>query len=128
MKVELRQIESDADYAWALAEIEQYFDREPLPGTADAVRFDALAALIEVYENRHHPVGDIDPIALIEGYMENHGLRVRDLAEVLSSQPRASEVLRRKRALTTRMIHALSEQWDLPADILVKPYALDNTA
>lgn len=40
------------DYDWALAEIEPYFINPPERGTAEADRFDLLAALIAAYEAR----------------------------------------------------------------------------
>ncbi len=43
----IRAIRTEADYDWALAEIERYFLKEPEPGTPAAERFDVLAALIE---------------------------------------------------------------------------------
>ena len=54
--MDIRPIRTEADYEWALHEIEQYFDREPEPGTKKADRFDVLAALIEGYEATHWPI------------------------------------------------------------------------
>lgn len=51
--MDIRPIKIEADYDWALAEIAQYFENQPGPGTAEADRFDVLAALIEVYESQH---------------------------------------------------------------------------
>jgi HTH-type transcriptional regulator/antitoxin HigA len=48
-----------------------------------------------------------------------------ELARLLGSRSRASEVLNRRRALTVEMIHKLSTEWKLPADVLVKPYHRD---
>ncbi|AHJ63513.2 Hypothetical protein GbCGDNIH3_7273 [Granulibacter bethesdensis] len=52
-----RPVETEADYDWALAAIEQYFDQEPAPGTPEAERFNMLAALIEHYETKAWPIG-----------------------------------------------------------------------
>lgn len=38
--------------------------------------------------------------------------------------PRASEILNRRRPLTLEMIRKLADGLKLPADLLVKPYAL----
>ncbi|WP_083698910.1 hypothetical protein [Aerophototrophica crusticola] len=43
-------INTEADYAAALREVEAYFRQEPDPESPDAARFDALAAAIEAYE------------------------------------------------------------------------------
>ncbi|HKY94572.1 MAG TPA: hypothetical protein VJL84_04670 [Kiloniellales bacterium] len=52
----IRPLRSEADYDRAIAEIERYFDSEPLPGTPEAAHFDLLVALIERYEADHWPI------------------------------------------------------------------------
>lgn len=120
----IRPIRTEADYDWALAEIEKYFDRQPEVGSPDGDRFDVLATLIEAYENEHYPVSELDPVSAIKAHMEMAGFRQAELANVLGSKPRASEVLARKRALTMDMVYKLNREWHIPADILVKPYRL----
>ena len=44
-----------------------------------------------------------------------------ELAELLGSRSRASELLNRRRPLTVEMIHKIGEAWKIPADLLVKP-------
>lgn len=125
---DIRPIRTESDYDWALAEIERYFVSPPPMGSAEGDRFDVLAALIEAYEEEHYPVPDLDPIAAIEAYMEMAARTQADLAELLGSRSRASEILRRRRPLTLEMIHRLNTTWGIPADILVKPYSLSATA
>jgi HTH-type transcriptional regulator/antitoxin HigA len=105
---DIRPIRTEADYEWALAEIARYFDDQPEPGSPEADRFDVLATLIEAYENRHYPISTPDPVAAIAGHMEMRGLDQSDLAKVLGSRSRASEVLNRKRHLTLDMVHRLN--------------------
>lgn len=121
----IRAIRTEADYDWALAEIEQYFQKEPEPGTPAADRFDVLAALIEAYEAKHWPIEPADPIEAIRYRMEVSGLKQTDLAELLGSASRASEILNRKRPLTTEMVYRISSKWNIPADSLVRPYHLE---
>lgn len=126
--VNIRALRTEADYDWALAEIETYFDNEPAPGTAEADRFDVLATLIEAYEARHWPIEAADPIDTLKGYMAMHHLRQTDLAELLGSKSRASEVLARRRALTLDMVYKLSTAWHIPAEPLVRPYHVAHAA
>ena len=121
----IRAIRTEADYDWALAEIEQYFLKEPEPGTRAAERFDVLADLIEAYEAKHWQIEPADPIEAIRYKMEVAGLKQSDLADLLGSASRASEILNRKRALTTDMIFKISRQWRIPAESLVLPYHLE---
>jgi HTH-type transcriptional regulator/antitoxin HigA len=121
----IRAIRTEADYDWALAEIEQYFQAEPDPGTPAADRFDVLATLIEAYEAKHWPIEPADPIEAIRYKMEVAGLKQADLAELLGSASRASEILNRKRALTIDMVFKISRQWRIPAESLVRPYHIE---
>lgn len=56
--------------------------------------------------------------------MEARGFRQKDLADLIGSQPHASEVLNRHCPLTLPMIRALSADWSLPSDVLVREYEL----
>jgi HTH-type transcriptional regulator/antitoxin HigA len=47
-------IDDERDYAQAIQEISGYFEHQSEPGTPDGDRFDALAAAIEAYEDRHY--------------------------------------------------------------------------
>ena len=125
--MDIRPIRTEADYDWALVEIARYFDNEPLPGTPDADRFDVLADLITAYEARTWPVEAPDPVEAIRAVMTMRGLGQTHLSVVLGSRARASEVLGRRRRLTLEMIHKLSAAWHIPAEVLIRPYALART-
>jgi HTH-type transcriptional regulator/antitoxin HigA len=121
--MDIRPIKTEADYDWALAEIERYFERTPAPGSPEAARFDVLATLIEAYEARAWPIAAPDPISAIEEVMERRSLRQADLARLLGSRSRASELLRRKRGLTMEQAWKLHVEWNIPAEVLLRPAA-----
>lgn len=58
----IRPIETEADYDWAIGEITKYFENEPEVGSLDGDRFDILATLIEAYEDKHSPIEAPDPV------------------------------------------------------------------
>lgn len=120
----IRPIRTEADYDWALAEIERYFDDEPAPGTPEAARFDVLAALIEGYEARHWPIDPPDPVEAIRFRMAASGYTQADLANLLGSRSRASELLHRKRGISMEQAHRLHTEWRIPAEVLIRPYHL----
>jgi HTH-type transcriptional regulator / antitoxin HigA len=123
--MDVRPIRTEADYRWALGEIEAYFDNEPIRGTPEADRFEVLADLIEAYESRNWAIDLVDPIDLIEYRMELSGLQAKDLAAILGSKSRASEILNRKRPLSLDMARRLHAAWGIPAEVLIRPYRLD---
>lgn len=120
----IRPIRNADDLAWALAEVAPYFDAPPELGTPEADRFDVLSDLIEAYEDRFFPAGPMDPVEVLKAHMETTNRTQADLGRLLGSRSRASEILLRKRALTVGMVHVLSTEWGIPADVLVTPYHL----
>jgi HTH-type transcriptional regulator / antitoxin HigA len=123
----IRAIRDDNDLKWALKVIEPYFDTEPEVGSKDDDRFIVLATLIAAYEAEHYPIVALDPVTMIATYMAQQSLKNSDLAQLVGSRSRASEILGRKRALTLGMINAIADQWKLPLADLAKPYSLAGT-
>jgi HTH-type transcriptional regulator / antitoxin HigA len=122
----LYPIRNEADYEAALNEIERYFEHEPAPGTPEADRFDILSMLIGAYEREHWPIDAPEPIAAIQCTMEQRGYTQSDLADLLGSRSRASEILNRRRPLTMEMAWKLHRDWGLPAESLIRPYRTDT--
>jgi HTH-type transcriptional regulator/antitoxin HigA len=122
----IRPIRNQVDYDWALAEVERYFDGQPALGTPDADRFDMLCDLIEAYEARRWAIDPPDPVEAINYTMTISGRSQKDLAELLGSKLRASEILKCKRALTLPMIVKLNRQWGVPAEALIPLHAGDE--
>lgn len=123
---ELRPIRSDDDHAAALAMLAELWGARD--DTPEGDRLDVLATLIDAYERERHPVPLPDPIAAIAFHMEQNGLVQKDLAVLLGSRSRASEILARKRRLTIEVIWKLHKEWGLPAEVLIQPYALASAA
>jgi HTH-type transcriptional regulator / antitoxin HigA len=124
--MKLRPIRSKADYRAALKEAERLWDANP--GTPDGDKVEVLVTLIESYEAAHFPIPAPDPIAAIEFMMDQKGLTRRDLEPAIGGRGRVSEVLKRRRPLTLPMVRALSALLQIPADILVQPYAVQLAA
>ena len=118
--MEVKPIKTDADHAEAVREIEVLWGAAE--GTAEGDRLDVLLTLVDAYEDRRGPVESEDPVEVIRSAMALNGRSQSELASVLGSASRASEVLNRRRALTLPMIRALSEAWRIPAVLLVQPY------
>jgi HTH-type transcriptional regulator / antitoxin HigA len=124
--MDIRPIKIEADYHAALAEIETLFDAEPNTPMGD--RLDVLTTLIEAYEAQHYAIPTPDPKETILYYLESRGLSRRDLEPYLGGRGRVSEVLTRKRPLTLEMIRKLHEGLGIPAEVLIQPYSMRQTA
>ena len=122
--MEIRTIHTQKDYKVALQEIERLWtapDKSP-----EAERLDVLALLVEHYEKTNFPIGDPDPIALLEHVMDSRGLTRKDFEQAIGHRGRVAEIFNRVRPLSLQMIRRLVDQFDLPADVLLKPYALHD--
>ena len=122
---DIRAIHTEADYEWALKEVEKYFAKVPASNTPDAERFDVLSALIESYEARRFSIPDADPIDVLKFAMESMGRTQAELGHLIT-RSRATEVLNRKRRLTIEMIRIISDAWHIPAGALIGYYEIDG--
>jgi HTH-type transcriptional regulator / antitoxin HigA len=106
----------------ALARIEVLMDAQP--GTAEADELELLSLLVARYEDARFALGAPDPIEYLRNAMMFRGLAQKDLAELLGSRSRASEVLNRQRPLNLAMIRIISAAWRIPAEPLMQEYSL----
>ena len=114
----IRRIRTEEDYDAALARISELFQAET--GTPDGDERDVLVDLVEMYEEKHYPIGYPSPIAAIEFRMDQAGLTPRDLEPYIGSRARVSEVLSGKRAITMAMARALHEHLGISAEVLLQ--------
>jgi HTH-type transcriptional regulator / antitoxin HigA len=127
--MDIRPIRTDQDHRAALKEIDACWGARE--GSEEGDKLDVLVALVENYEARRWPIeGDknFDPIDVLRYAIDELGHAQNELAELLGSRSRASEILSRRRALTVDMIHKISEAWKIPADLLVRPYKVGSAA
>ena len=118
----VKPIRTDEDHRAVLAEVDRLWGAAA--GTFEADTLEVLAVLIDEYERRRWPVARGEPVDAITAHMEMQGLGQSDLARLFGSEPRASEILNRRRRLTVDMIAKLANEWGIPADWLVQPYEL----
>jgi HTH-type transcriptional regulator / antitoxin HigA len=118
----LKPIRTKKEYQAALVEVNRLWDSPEKSAQAD--RLDLLALLIEAYERQYYPIPDPDPIALLNHVLENRELTRKDLEPFIGPRGRVADIMNRTRPLTLEMIRRLAEGLDLPAEVLIKPYAL----
>jgi HTH-type transcriptional regulator/antitoxin HigA len=125
----IRPIRTDADHRAALAKIEKLWGAAS--GTPEGDKLDVLATLVETYEERRWPLSSrrrFDPIDVLRYAIEELGHSQAELAKIIGSRARASEILARRRPLTLQMIQKISAAWKISADLLVRPYRTTATA
>ena len=113
-----KPIRTEADYAAALARVDELMETEP--GTPAGEELDVLVDLVELYESKHVPMEPPSPLAALEFRMDQAGLTPRDLVPYVGSRAKVSEVLSGKRAITMPMARALHRHLGIPADVLAQ--------
>lgn len=93
-------------------------------GTEAYDRAEVLEILIEDYEDKVYKIDDPDPIDVIKYVMEENGLNQSELGKIIGDRHKASLVLNKKRPLSLTMIRRLSSELKIPADLLIKEYAV----
>jgi HTH-type transcriptional regulator/antitoxin HigA len=125
----IRPIRTDEDHRAALAEIEKLWGAPE--GTPKGDKLDILVMLVETYEERRWSLNSrrrFDPVDVLRYAIEELGHTQAELAKILGSRSRASEVLARRRPLTLEMIQKINASWKIPADLLVRPYRITASA
>jgi HTH-type transcriptional regulator/antitoxin HigA len=85
----------------------------------DRARLRAQAQLIQAYEKARWPVQAPDTTTVISYLVDQHGLTRADMAMLLGTESRVSEVLSGKRGLSISMIRRLRERFGVSADVLI---------
>ena len=125
--MDIRPIRNDADHEAALREIDRLWGAPD--DSPDTDRLDVLATLVEAYEKDRWPIETKkDPVELLRHLVDEAGHTQQELADIIGSRPRASEILARKRALTIDMIDKISKAWSIPVALLAVPYSVVKPA
>ncbi len=115
--MKIAPIKNEKNYQVALKALEKVFDAEP--NTPQGDKGQMLMLLIEDYEKKHFPIDAPDPIEAIKSTMEEKGLSNKDVVPYFGSKSLVSQVLKRQRNLSLKMIRALHNGLQLPYEILL---------
>ena len=89
--MKLKPIKTEIDYQQALKEIELIFDAEP--NTPEYERLDVLTTLVEVYEQKNHPIDPPSSIAAILYYLESRNQEISTFIENLKRHGVSEELI-----------------------------------
>ena len=113
----IEPIKDDADHRRTLERIEAIWNAPE--GTPEFFELDALATLVERYEERRWPIKAVTPVEALRFAMEQRGYSQKDLAVLMRSRSRASEIMAGRRPLTLNQIRVISKNWRVPAAVLI---------
>tara|TARA_R100001143_G_scaffold63594_1_gene73148 strand:+ start:6904 stop:7272 length:369 start_codon:yes stop_codon:yes gene_type:complete len=116
--MQIQPIHTDQDHENALARIEEIFDAKS--GSKEGDELEILGILVDEYEKKNFPIDAPKPVDAIKFRMEQMGMEQKDLAKLLGSKSRASEILSGKRSLSLRQIKILYRKLGIPAEVLIQ--------
>ncbi|GAB4497313.1 MAG: DNA-binding protein [Saprospiraceae bacterium] len=122
--IEISPITDEASYQKSCKMLEQLMDMgeqtQPEVEAARLAYLDALATLVEAYENKHFAFNktELTLIQIIEQALEQLNLTKRDLAKMLGSN-RVTELFSGKRDLSMAQVRMLHEKLGIPTDLLI---------
>jgi HTH-type transcriptional regulator/antitoxin HigA len=118
LTMDIQPIHTEDDYKKALDRIEEIFDAKS--GSKEGDELEILGILIDEYEKKHFPIEAPKPVEAIIFRMDQLGMKQKDLANLLGSKSRASEILSGKRSLSLRQIKILYKKLGIPAEVLIQ--------
>jgi len=113
-------IKTDEEYENTLARIEQIMDAEP--NTPEGEELELLSMLVEKYEKETYPLPEADPIDVIQYYMEQRGLKAKDLIGIIGDKAIVSKIMNRERKLNLKMVRNLHQKVKIPYSLLMNEY------
>lgn len=118
----LKVIKNEREYEDALARVYELMQMDVVDESPESDELDALALFIEAYENKHYPISAPTPIEAITFRLEQLGKDKSELAKILGTRARQSEILSGKRKLSLGMIRKLHSTLHIPAERLIAAY------
>ncbi|MCH4896876.1 MAG: transcriptional regulator [Marinifilaceae bacterium] len=116
-------IKTEEQYYRALDRLDNLFDAEP--NTPEGDELETLMVLIKLYEDNNFQLPTVDPIEVIEFYLEQRGVLRSDLIGVIGDKTSVSKIFRKKRKLTLEMIRNVGDFLKIPVNLLIPDYNLN---
>jgi HTH-type transcriptional regulator/antitoxin HigA len=113
-------VKTDEEYENALARLEQLMDAEP--NTPECDELELLSLLVEKYEKEIYPLPEADPVDVIQYYMEQRGLKAKDLVGIIGDKAIVSKIMNRERKLNLKMVRNLHQKVKIPYSLLMNEY------
>ena len=113
-------IETEAENEVALKLIEALMEKgeDNLTPEEDSL-FGLVASLIESFESRTYAISEGTPEGALRFLMDSHGLRQIDLAEILGSRGRASDILSGRRRISKEQAKKLASRFRVSPAVFI---------
>lgn len=113
-------IKTDEEYSKTMERIEELMDAKQ--STPEGDELELLSVLIEKYEAENYPLPEPTPIDVIQFYIEQRGLKAKDLVGIIGDKTTVSKILNKERKLNLGMVRRLHQKANIPYDLLMQEY------
>jgi HTH-type transcriptional regulator / antitoxin HigA len=110
-------IHSEAENERSIAALEALDGRGDRMTAAERRMADLLTLLIEDFEQKHYALKATSPVDVLKELMAANNLKQKDLLGVFGTPSIVSEVLHRRRNLTTEHVRRLSQRFHVSPEI-----------
>jgi HTH-type transcriptional regulator / antitoxin HigA len=112
-------IETEEEYERMLAQVEPMFDKGEDFTPEEGVLFDLLVHLIQEYEEKHYQLNAATPRAVLVEIMESRNTSQADIAKVIGSRSRASEIISGKRDISREQAKLLAGYFNVSVELFI---------
>ncbi|MDA3892721.1 MAG: hypothetical protein PF517_13750 [Salinivirgaceae bacterium] len=113
-------IKTEEEYDVAMERIEKIMDAQK--GTPEGDELELLSVLVEKYEAENYPLPEPTPVDVIQFYIEQRGLKAKDLVGIIGDKTTVSKILKKERKLNLGMVRRLHQKANIPYELLMKEY------
>jgi len=94
---------------------------------SDEDTIELLTLLIEKWDEEHYQTPEIDPVQLLKLLMKEHGLKAKDLQDILKlSKGTISKILNYKKGMSKETIRRLADHFAMRQEAFNRPYKLKD--
>jgi HTH-type transcriptional regulator / antitoxin HigA len=112
-------IRTEEENERALLLVEKLFEKGDKLSFEENALLELMVKLIADFEEEYYPIRDASPREVLVEIMSARGLKQTDLATVLGSKSRVSEILSGKREISKAQIKSLSQFFNVSAELFV---------
>ena len=123
----IKPIKNKKQYKEYLVEAYNLMQLKLKPNSDESDKLELLSILIEQYEKENFPIDPPHPIEAILFRLDQMNMKKSELAKILGTRSRASEILNGKRKLSLSMIRKLNIELHIPAEVLIRDYKMSST-
>lgn len=113
-------IKTAEEYDLVMGRIEVIMDAKS--GTPEGDELELLSLLVEKYESENYPLPEPTPVDVIQFYIEQRGLKAKDLVGIIGDKTTVSKIMNKERKLNLGMVRRLHQKAQIPYHLLMKEY------